>query len=311
MKKFNIQLIGFLGILFGIICLFQIVYSNKPYTALDIFYNESILKLHKRSDKVKVIFLGDSFGYYGINPKNSNTKVSYFNYCFPSEPIFNIYYKFKYLLEKTNIVPKRIYIIGNAQMFLIDRAKFNFKLNDKRFLLHYQSDFFWNLDFKNKASYIFNNFDIFRLGKRKYIKDTYNEYQNEFGTGIRNYQIDSITEQDIKEYTITRKDINRYYSPEVLDYYKKLDKLCIENKIDLRFYIMPTAYVFSERIKNYFKYEADAASFLKSQFPHRHNINLAKADLLITDFSDRGHLNKKGSEKLFRYFRILDRDLLD
>jgi hypothetical protein len=83
------------------------------------------------------------------------------------------------------------------------------------------------------------------------------------------------------------------------------------NKINLHFILLPNAFAFSSKTNKFLVNENDTNLFLKQNFPHISIINLVSTQLLITDFSDNGHLNETGAKKVFSRFQFLETEKIN
>lgn len=312
MKHFIIRIFYFTIFTLCFIIIFNLLYKISPYSVVDKFYNYSHTNLLKKKDQIRNLFMGDSYIYYGINPKYLSKYSEYHNYAFPGEPIFNAFFKLKYLVEKEKFNEiQNIYLIGNSHMFIQEsRLEFNFRFNDHYILSEYCDEFFWKLKFSSKVDYCLYFSDLLRLGADVLKTSAHNEYQNQFGFGMRQQHIDSITQFNIDEFKKNRTDINLNYKNETLEYYIKFNNFCKKNNINVVFLILPQAISLVNGLEERFVFERDTEAFLHKHFPHNKIINLASKNIPLTvnDFFDLGHMNVYGASKLTKF---LDKEYLN
>lgn len=286
----------FINYLFSFLFLKEKLLKSKTYKIDSQF--------HRVKDKIEVLALGDSHASTGFDPRVFKNG---FNFSVAGEKYIYNYYKLKYVL-KTNKVLKMVVLPIDLHTFSTWGAN-NF--------LH---DFYW-IKYVNYLELGINKSEPLRF-IRKYINGRFFPYMGEFesifGITSKNkkklmFRMPKITqgfiirrENFIKEKRKqTRKRIFlQYYKQEpfdktVTEYFKKILKLCSDNKIKLvlvKYPVTKIYYKFATRKVNVKEYYKKIFSMIKPydniKVVDMHNIFFENDSPY---FYDPDHLNYKGA----------------
>tara|TARA_B100001250_G_C19700684_1_gene744617 strand:+ start:77 stop:1096 length:1020 start_codon:yes stop_codon:yes gene_type:complete len=322
MKKFLKKLKWFTFLVFLLIIISEIALSKFKIFPGDILLNQSIKNFEKDAMNTEVLFLGHSAPFYGINPSKINSKFNIHNFSFASEKIQTTYWKLKYYIDNNKVDNlKYVYIFFEESMLsesvLAPSTHYDYSKYYNHFFNEitetwstYEKINFWMKINSNliRVQSSFANFLPIKIMSvfRRSVK---NEEVNEFGYGIRTYQINQKDfEKYIPYYINSSKVIHSINEEQFKDFHKLVD-LLENNNINVVFYGLGGTSILLKN-KSYEKYlqlkNEREIDFIKREFPNHSYINFFDIgiEFFLGDFSDMGHLNNKGANKLSEHIKI-------
>ena len=279
-------------------------------------FDTSIRQFESVAPNLKLLCLGDSKTYYGVNLEDFPCQIPAYNFSYPSENIIAIYFKLKYYFEKD--------YLPNLRLVIFEFGIHSFS-SDVRFYMRGFGDYYKYISLqdiyriygpKESAthilfkSYLLKYKDILSMDTvAKNILFHKSELISDKGSGIRKEMIMSELElRNFKSELYIKsflKDLN--VSDILIGYYLKTFKLLEQKNIKILLVRMPefrdyyllrhsngnlTSLSKKEK-KNLF----EIRRILKTNIPDVsfNYIDLNNYYFRPSDFSDAGHLNTYGS----------------
>lgn len=283
---------------FKIILILIALYVLFIYGVSQIYRNyiSSYNKFLRVPEKLKVVNLGSSHGFYDIKyPKNVNG----YNLALDSQ---NLYYDWKILKQYKNNLEERAVVIIPISIFSFYRDKDlgDIDLNERYYnFLDYKDIYLGNKykDFLIKKFYIFYNGKTIFTTLKFIIKSLINgklEYRN------NEWPSKKLTlEEKIKEADETTKRHMRRTEVH-MEYIRNILELCKENNLVSILITTPQSYLYNERIedKQYKERIYDKIEILKKEydFVYLDYSHDKRFENNLELFYDDDHLNEKGAE---------------
>jgi hypothetical protein len=268
----------------------------------DISLYKSIHYFENNKDSIKIIFLGDSQVYYGINPDCISSMKNIHNFGFPSEPIQTTYWKIKYYLDTHSLKKLQLAIINaDYDNFTSEeRVGINTLYDYYKYYNYYFRDIIKYMGYREIIYLIGHRIDIFRW--RSYFvtlimnkfKPPLNEQIMPSGYCERKYsRVDKI--QSIEAINKYDKDPNQ----SIVMFYNKLINLFREHGIEIIFIKMPNHVKILSQGEIDLKYENEeliTENIIKTKLQAIKLLNYnSRFNWRVEHFSDKGHLNSKGA----------------
>ncbi|EKD94375.1 MAG: hypothetical protein ACD_26C00086G0001 [uncultured bacterium] len=286
------------------------------------YLKKSIDCFEKIQDEINIIFLGHSQVYYGINPayiKLSN-KYKVHNFAFVSEPIETNYYKLSYYLQKRGLKNLKLVVIDASS--IINEATLNTVFEYSRYYNYL--DILFNHRYNLFLTAMVSKSNIIRLkpiitninfsfstSSLRYFID--NEHLLDNGYCKREYSFtESQFKSEIQNYIKWDQEEKLYPDPIKLRYLNRLISTLHNRKINVIFILppVPTLHLcqrgqYNSLITNHKKHDfckLKIQQILKNIYPDipvfNYNDPNKSIGFTLQHFSDRGHLNYRGSKLL-------------
>jgi hypothetical protein len=324
MKKFLTQIAYFIASVTVFVILSEALLHKFNIAHFDKVLSKSINNFEEFSDDLDALFLGDSRSFYGIDPNAINSKSNIHNFSFVSESIIITYWKMSYYLENKKLDNlKKVYIYFDESM-ISSPSRTRLKTT-----YDYSKFYNWNFDeitkdysFTERINFWINvNSSLVRLrGSFRMLisqslqslvkKNNENELLEKSGLSTRLYSIKPERFESQKDYLVNGLKGLPLIHPEPIKYYHKLVKLLKKHNIEVVFYKIPSTSILLTYENNqleqlYLNLHKREKYFIQSEFPGSKYEDFTFYDRWeLEDFSDRGHLNKKGAQKLGRNIKM-------
>lgn len=318
MKRFARNLGSFFLVLILSLAVGEFLLQKFYATEFDSALSKSINNFEKKSNRIEILFLGDSRVYYGVNPGTINTKKTIHNYSFASEPIQTTYWKLRYYIDRQMLDSlQTVYLLFDYTMISSDsRIGLQTTYDYAKFYNNYFFQITSTMSFQEMLVLgLKTNLDIIRLKgtyensisnaiKNIYTGDNKNEIIESTGYSKRLYHISEASLSKNKSYL---KDLDTGFAinPKPVNYYHKLVNLLTQKNIKVVFFDMPSAKQLflkddPEFYNRFHEMSQKEMNFIRTEFPNTEYIKFSHAPIIwgLSDFSDRGHLNYFGANKI-------------
>ncbi len=290
MKKFWLHILKIILPIFIFFLVLEIAIRKIP--------NDYQLKkayLEKNAPKIKILILGSSHSFYGINPEYFSKHT--FNAAYVSQTLDLDDELLQINKEKLTDLETVIIPISYASLFETLETDVE-KWRLKNYILYY--------GFENKYHYTYNfetfNYDIL-LNLKKVIKHyVLNKSfitSSKLGWGTN---FSSKNNQKFEgEFTAKKHTVNNFKLFDAnLKSLHKIIELCQKNKVKILFITTPTHASYSKNVnKMQLLKTINTLNELVQKNPNCEYINLLDSEKFVaTDFHDADHLNEIGAKKL-------------
>lgn len=289
---------------------------------------KSITLFESISSNVDVLFVGNSYSYYGINPAYIALPegLTSHNFSFAGEGIGDTFYKLSYYLRRQKLGELKLVVINVTNFYFFGPANaFNSAFPYGRY---YDLTDIARSNPAFLRSAVFSSFSMYRLSVQakslignllfgsqageSLQLNGYSRREHAFSEAALNAEIETYLQWEAqKDYTP---------DPVLLDYYNKLLRELKQRNIDVIFVIVPMPVMFLPRVtvpdvqkririvgRDIIEVRTEGA--IKKLYPEIpvYNHLRESGDYSLDMFSDRGHLNYRGaavfSENLGRDIR--------
>lgn len=269
------------------------------YYPSDARFQRSVHSLENKAPDIDLLFIGDSFMYYGLNPDNVRLgKCLSHNFSFASETSQSSYWKTKYYIDRGKLPNLKAVVmeisLGRAPdlSFASDYSKF-YPMPEIATL---------NNPIETVRVFFLKNSLLLRMRQTisglKYIPpDKLNEQSLDNGYTLRQYSYQPNRADEKMALEDKIKLSRKRFSGSDGRFYKMMSDMMKKRNAKIYFVVMPTLFGDKDLARElYNAHERYIRTYVPDATVFDYSLNRYpwKPEL----FSDRGHLNEKGAEIL-------------